>query len=272
MRLLRSWLLLLASVIGLGLLTVMGPAQAASGTVSVLPQASLNANGAGVTLQLSLTCPAGSTFSTTASLTQRISRTAAANGSGSSAPDSCSGTPQSVRVGVGGGLSTTSAPPFILNTAFTSVTVQICDDPNDFSSCVTQRVSRTVQLRALGLSKPAFSTPNFSVTLPGQATVEARGAGAIVKVPYQCTSTVQGTLALMLSQRVGKTVLSGFDNVQVVCDSSAQTGVMSFQASGPFWHTGAAFVLLSESQLCDESNCSFGGIAFRTLNLARPVA
>ena len=128
-----------------------------------------------------------------------------------------------------------------------------------------------MHVQAINLNRPTFSTSGFTTTLPPQGSIQARGVGAVIRLPYQCDAAVSGELEMSLTQHVGTTVIQNFDFVDIVCDSTAQTGVLTFFAGGPFWTTGPAFATLEANNLCDPSGCIGDQIAFRSLNLTVPA-
>jgi hypothetical protein len=265
---------LLVALVGLALAAVATPAEAVSGSVQLLPQAGLHAKGAGVTLQLTLTCPKGDIYSVGSTVTQRLSETTSATGSGpSGANGTCSGSPQALRDGLLAGDPTgtnTALPnPFVLGAAFASTRVTICDANQ---TCLTRKAARTVQVQAVILNKSFSNNSSLSTSIPPQGKIEARGAGAVIVLPYRCSKGLTGSLSLVLGQRTSRGVMTSSDDTGTLdCDATGKTGVVAFHAPRPFWQAGSAFAVLN-GFLCDgNGNCNVQAFAFRSLNLTSPA-
>ncbi len=259
------WLVssLIAALVGISA-AAEGSAQAVTQSMSISSQAGVTASGAGLTLQLNVNCPKGATFSTNASVTQRFSSTEAATGSGASIARPCTGTAQTQRVGIAA-----TKRPFIVGPAFVSTTAAICDDQYN---CVPLKAARTVSAVSLTLNQANYTSGGFSLGLPPTGTVEAKGAGALVRVPYRCDPGTFGDFTGRLVERTAGYVYTGQDYFSVECTSSNRTGVLAFHAVGPFWHAGPVFVLVDANYLCTPTVCGSGqSVAFRTLTLVRPT-
>jgi hypothetical protein len=259
---------LIVALIGVSVATI-APAQAVTGGASLSAQAGLTASGAGLTLQLTVTCPKGTSFTAIGTVTQRVSSTASATGTGDAASKACSGAAQTQRIGVPASPreGSAAARPFIVSSAFVTVSVGFCDQ----QSCVTRKLARSVSVVALTLNQSTYSSPDFTISLPSTGTVEAQGAGAIIRVPYRCAPNTAGLFSATLSERTGAYVYTGVDSAEVTCNSATQTGVLAFHADGAFWHAGPVFVRVLLDSFCGPPFCGAATIAFRTLTLGRPA-
>jgi hypothetical protein len=85
---------------GLVLAVFATPAEASIGSVQLLPQAGLHARGAGIALQLTLTCAKRDACTLSSSVTQRLSKTTSATALGPDVIGTCSGSPKTLLDGV----------------------------------------------------------------------------------------------------------------------------------------------------------------------------
>jgi hypothetical protein len=122
------------------------------------------------------------------------------------------------------------------------------------------------------LNKSFFNSPSLSTNIPVQGRIEARGAGAIVLLPYRCSKGVTGGLNVTLAQRTSRGVMTSSDDTgDLICDATGKTGVVAFHAPGPFWQSGSEVAVLG-GFLCDvNGDCNFLPYAFRSLNLTSPA-
>lgn len=256
-------LTVVASVTGVLLVApLVGLASAASTNVTLLSTAGLHARGAGIAVQVSVACSSGASGFVDVVLSQRVSPTRVQSGS-SSAAVVCDGAAHRVRIGIVPRDPNTGAlgSPFHVGPAFVTTNVNVCTDV-----CVNDRDAGTVDVQSIILNKERSSSANVTVKLPASGRVEARGAGAIVRLPYRCSRGTSGTFFATLVQRTPTdTLISATAQVTPTCDGQDHAGLLAFHAPGEPWHRGPVFVTLTGT-LCATAGCS-DARALRTLTL-----
>ncbi len=259
--------LTVASVAGAVLAAPLaGLAGAADVHVTVLQTGGLHARGAGMAVQVSVTCSPGEVGFVDVLASQRVSQTAVYSGS-STTPVRCDGSAHRMRVGVVPRDPNTGSltGPFKVGPAFVTATLSVCA-----GTCASSRDTRTVDVQAITLNTPWFVNPTLAVHLPDRGTVAARGAGAVVRISYRCSTGAAGTFSATLVQRTPTdTLISATAQLGATCDGRDRTGVLGFHAPGVPWHAGPVFVLLTGS-FCGDQGC-FDPRALRTLSLVKPA-
>ena len=259
----------LAAIASIAVLVLGAPlaglATAAPADVTILGTAGLHARGAAIAVQVSVTCSSGLAVSIDVQLSQRVSSYEVRYGS-SAAPVVCDGSAHRIRIGIVPRDQSTGAPggPFKVGPAFVTASVSVCS-----VSCVDASDVRTVDVQSIILNSPRASTPSLTAWLPPTGTVEAAGAGVVVRLFYRCSPGVGGQLFGSLVQRTpnvtGDTLMTATAKVTPRCDGLSHGADLAFDAPGQPWHVGAAFLSLNGSA-CDADTCS-DPRAFRTVTL-----
>jgi len=241
------------------------PANAADPTITLRPGGALHARGAAIVVEATLTCPAGVDIGVSVRVTQRRADGSLVRGLGQR-PLRCSGAAITRRVAASSadvrltGLN--SGAPFVAGAAFVTASFGICDEVR----CVSAVHSRTVQLAKVRMNAAQFSSASLAVSLPAQATLQASGAGVLVRVPYRCATGFTGSFELTLIERTSTAaVTSAADGVAATCSGLNRTGIASFHADAAAWRPGSAFVVLTGS-VCGSQGC-LPAYAHRTVTL-----
>lgn len=129
--------------------------------------------------------------------------------------------------------------------------------------CESSDASRTPRLGEGGRGEPVYDGIDLQYTLPRLGAILAAGAGAEVRVSYQCRGGLTGVLYATLAQRQGDGVETGSDRKVVRC-AEDRSGVLVFHASTTPWTPGSAFLVV-ESEICAVECVS--GIAYRGVQL-----
>jgi len=253
----------IASIAGLVLVAPLASlATAAPADVTILGTAGLHARGAAIAVQVSVTCSSGLAGSINVELSQRVSSSVVRYGS-SAAPVVCDDSAHRIRIGIVPRDQSTGAlgGPFKVGPAFVTASVSVCS-----VSCVDASDVRTVDVQSIILNSPRVTTPSLTAWLPPTGTVEAAGAGVVVRLFYRCSSGVVSQLFGSLVQRTpNDTLMTATAKVTPLCDGLSHGADLAFHAPGQPWHVGAAFLSLYGSA-CDADACS-DPRAFRTVTL-----
>lgn len=245
-----------------GLLLVAGtvlsgatPAHAADPGLDLREAGALQARGAGIAVEVVVTCPPGGVFGLSGRATQRRVDGSIVTGYGDRVV-ACTGTARVARLT----LSTASpyagisrAAPFRAGAAFVTVDTGVCDA----LGCRTVSSSRAVQVPARLLDAPRVTGSELVAALPGSATLEAGGAGVLVRVPYRCPAGSRGDLEAALEQRTSRAaVTSASATTSLTCDGTQRSAVLALHAVAAAWRTGVA-VVGARGSLCrtDGSEC-----------------
>jgi len=227
------------------------PAYAADSTVTVRADGAVRARGAAIVVVVNVTCSGSAEFPPSLSLraTQRLADGTLLRGSGH-APDVCTGSPTRVALtaqdfGTGEGLK-----PFRVGSVFVTATLQECG----FETCETTAASRTVRLADVALGVPTYTSARFSLRLPSSASLEADGAGAIIRVTYSCPGDERVFLNLSLHQRTSARVTSAGTDGRHRCPGLNKTAVAAFHAEAFPWIRGPAYVILNGQACLDPDN------------------
>jgi hypothetical protein len=244
---------------------VGAPAHAADPSIALRPGGALHARGAAIVVEATLTCPAGMDVAIGVRVTQRRADGSLVRGMGQR-PVRCTGAAMTRRIAASSadvrftGLN--SGRPFFAGPAFVSASIGLCDEV----TCVNVVSSRTVQLANVTLNAAQFSSTSLAVSLPARATLQAAGAGVLVRMPYRCAAGVTGTFELVLIERTSTAaVTSASDGVVATCSGLNRTGIASFHAEAAPWRPGSAFVVLTGG-FCGSQGC-LTSYAHRTLTL-----
>lgn len=255
--------LVAAVLIAVGVLTVP-PAHAAEVAMTLSSRAGVQAGGAGLVVQVSMTCTAGLNVDVSTAVTQRQADGSLVRGGGYRSVR-CIGATQDVRLPLHSNDPSTGAPggrPFTARAAFVSVTSSYCDPV----TCYTSRVPGTVAVADVVMDAPRFSRSALALTLPATGVLEADGAGAVVRVPYRCTAGVGGHFEARLLQRTPTgSVIGSVDSLGLTCTGADRTGVLAFHAPDGAWRAGSAFFVVGGSA-CGPTAC-FTPAAHRVLAL-----
>lgn len=252
----------------------LGTASAVAAEASVrISEAGIQARGAGLVVEVSVVCPAGSTSGgTTVTVSQAHADKTMTFGSGSGGAR-CTGAPQVARVVVlpfDPSLGERSGAPFRSGVAFVSAKHSYACLPFSSHTCSVVESARTVELRAVGMNSRHSSRPNvewpLKFTLLGNASLQAGGAGVAVRFRYRCTAGFVGFLSASLWQRTTADAVTGApSSFRPDCSGAEQTGVLVFRAQRSAFETGVAFVELMGDVCMEEC---FGGRAHRTVSVA----
>jgi hypothetical protein len=140
--------------------------------------------------------------------------------------------------------------PFRVGSVFVTATLQECD----FETCETTAASRTVRLADVALGVPTFTSARFSLRLPSSASLEADGAGAMIRVTYSCPGNERVFLNLSLHQRTPAGVTSAGTDGRHRCPGLNKTAVAAFHAEAFPWIRGPAYVILNGQACLDPDN------------------
>jgi hypothetical protein len=238
------------------------PAIAVEPTLSIRARAALHARGAAVVVEATETCPVGEMLALNAEVTQRLPDGSLIGGSGHRGVP-CTGAPQTTRIAVPSAHTVQrGGQPFMTGPAFVTVSSSFCDP-----GCRTRVAARTVQGAAFTMNVARFTNSGLTLTLPPSASLEASGAGTIVRVPYRCTADMQGIFEARLLQRTSaNAVTENIVNRTFVCSGINRTGVFAFHAISAAWVPGPAFLML-HGGICDDQRCDDGVYAHRSLTV-----
>jgi hypothetical protein len=244
----------------------MAPAHAAEPGITLLPGGALHARGAAIVVEATLTCPAGQFVVVNVAATQVAADGSLVRGLGQRGV-SCTGAAMTRRLSVSSAdprfTGVTTGRPFTAGAAFVTASFQWCDEVR----CETETHSRSVQAASgVTMNAAQFTSSSLVMSLPAQATLEAAGAGVLVRVPYRCATSLTGAFQAVLIERTSTTaVTSSSAGNELTCSGVNRTGVLSFHAESAAWKKGTAFIILN-GDVCGGQGC-LNGYAHRTLTL-----
>lgn len=255
----------LALVLTLATVTALGgaaPALAAPGSVDsrVLPDAHLQADGAGVAVRVATSCPDGYTGVVQTEVRQQASGQTHA-GAGQSRSFRCDGTPRTVPVGV-----PSQGPAWHTGGIFVRVTVVVCT----VEGCLTQVAVGGATVRGAASSAATQSAGTLSprlsgmtLSLPATGRLQADGATVTITTRHRCTNWSAAGFTLVQQDADGQ-FRPASEFVALPCDGTWHSTAIALTRSGQ--HRGPAF-LVADSIACNVV-CGLPAVRpFRTISV-----
>jgi hypothetical protein len=251
-------LLALVAMLGMSLLGsgAAVPASAQTTYTVDITSATLVAKGAGVEVELTLTCPAGASLYPNVSVTQRSGQGMAQSFQNRSSSLSCTGLPQTMTVLV----VAKPGPSFGVGEAVVSADIVIFCPPGNV--CVDEEhMDETIRIRT-GPVTPVSAEMPYRIDITS-ATLVGNGTAVDVQLTIHCVSSfLVGSATSTVTQAWGRTITQGSGQTTVDCTGEPQTVTVRVVAeTGRAGFKNGEAIMAANFLACDRLSCQRESIA-----------